>query len=419
MSNTISNKRPIISREFILVSAIAFLVSFNFLILIAIIPRYAIEVFQMSETYAGIASGLFVVGMVAARLITGRYFDKFGFRPMLLAGTIVLVVLSLGYFIATIPAALFAIRFFSGFAFGMISNINVMIISAIIPRERSGEGVGYYSMIPMMAWAAGPYIGVNLSEAGDYATIFLLSAILPGIALILIPFLRIKGSTVMTKAASIAKESITPSEPDEYLPEPGTKPAKLSIFDQYLERSVLGIAVSVFLQTLFFTAVSGFAAVYALEFNVSNISFFFLVFVVALLATRPLASKLFDRYNAGTVIIPCAILIILGFIVFSQMSSFSFVISAAILFGIGVGGSQSSHLALTVKTSPRDRIGTSTATYYVFLDCGGAIGPVIGGLIIELSGYRSMYICGAVVTFIGLLFFWWFVQRKKRLSGSS
>jgi len=379
------------TREFILVAGIAFFSSMNFQTLAATIPKYAIEVFDMSETLAGLASGLYVGGQMISRMIAGRFVNRVGVRPMLFIGCIGLVVFSLGYFVADVPSALFLVRFFNGFFYGMTSVTCVTIISIIIPRERSGEGIAYFTIFPMIAWGIGPYFGVNFSEAGNYTALFLLCTIAPGIGLLLIPFIRAQ-KTIMAEAANTEKN--------------------ISLFDKFFEKPVIPLALATLLMTLFFTAVTGFAAVYAKTINLSDVSLFFLFFAVSVIAIRPLIGKLFDKYGGTMILIPGVFIMAAGYVVFSQISSLQSIIISAVLFGISNGIIQTVTLTLVVKRTARERLGTANATYYLFLDISAVLGPFIGGMIIEGFGYTVTFITGAVVLVIGLLVYLRFVREE-------
>jgi MFS family permease len=52
---------------------------------------------------------------------------------------------------------------------------------------------------------------------------------------------------------------------------------------------------------------------------------------------------------------------------------------------------QSCGLAIAVKVTPKHRLGLVNSTFYIFLDLGIGVGPLILGLFIPFTGYRGMY----------------------------
>ena len=61
---------------------------------------YAIVNWGVDIGMAGLASGIFIVGALVARIPAGRYIDFFGRRKMLVAGTLLFFVATFLYLIA-------------------------------------------------------------------------------------------------------------------------------------------------------------------------------------------------------------------------------------------------------------------------------------------------------------------------------
>jgi len=58
---------------------------------------------------------------------------------------------------------------------------------------------------------------------------------------------------------------------------------------------------------------------------------------------------------------------------------------------MGFSMSQPSLYALAIDFSPPDRRGASMATYTMAFQLGGGFGSALWGVIIEVTGYRTMY----------------------------
>jgi MFS family permease len=56
--------------------------------------------------------------------------------------------------------------------------------------------------------------------------------------------------------------------------------------------------------------------------------------------------------------------------------------------------------------------GTSIGTYQAFMDIGLALGPVTMGIIVQLTGYRFMFLCSAFVCLVNLGYFLFYLRRK-------
>jgi MFS family permease len=356
-------------------------------------------VLGLTEAEAGLATSLFVAGMLVSRAFAGRLTERLGFRPLLAGNLAGLIVMTLLYSFAETLAALCLIRMLSGIFYGLASNTLVTIASTTIPRSRSGEGVGYFSMFQMSAWAFGPYIGVHFANQGAYGSVFLYCTILPLIALVTLPFLRF--SRIHKIAEQDDQQAAVPlSDTGARLPDPAHKGSRL---EKFIEPAILPIAAIGFWLLMFNAAVISFVTPFSETIHLSEpAAFFFLFFVAGLLGTRPLVSKLFDRKGATFVMVPGISLFAVAFFVLSSANSPFTLLLAAVLVGTGLGACQNSTLALCVSSVPKRRLGFATATFFAAIDLSSSLGPVIAGLLIPLTGYRGMYFVGGIWTLIGL-----------------
>ena len=60
--------------------------------------------------------------------------------------------------------------------------------------------------------------------------------------------------------------------------------------------------------------------------------------------------------------------------------------------------------AIAIKESPRHRVGLATSTFYVFMDSGVGVGPLLLGFIIPIVGFRGLYFTLAVIVFASIFF---------------
>ena len=81
------DKRPLWSRDYIFDIGVNFLVYSVHFLLMLWSTAYAIKMWQTSISMAGLASGIFIVGALIARIPAGRFIDFVGRRRMFLIGT--------------------------------------------------------------------------------------------------------------------------------------------------------------------------------------------------------------------------------------------------------------------------------------------------------------------------------------------
>lgn len=381
--------------DFITISITNFFLYFVFYLLLVTMTVYVVEQFNASESTAGLATGIFIIGTLISRLFIGRIIHNIGNKKILYIGLISFIATSLLYFIPFGISFLLAARFLQGLALGIASTATGTIVADIIPIERKGEGISYYSMSITIATAIGPFIGIYLGQQTTYTMIFALCASLAVVSLVMAFFVNV--------------------------PEPKqtTISAKTSLkFSDFIEPKALPIAVIIAILSLGYASVLSFINFYAIEIDlVETASLFFVVYAIAILVSRPFTGRLMDIKGANAIMYPAFILFSGGLLLLSATSSSIVFLIAGALIGLGYGNMQSTTQAIAIKVTSPERVGLATSTYYIALDAGLGFGPYILGFLIPISGYHYLYVIMGVMIFVTiLLYFLLHGKRKKVIS---
>ncbi len=184
------SKAKLWTKDFLIVSTINFFVTLIFYLLIVTISTYAVEKFQASTSEAGLVTGIFVIGALIGRLFSGRIIDQLGRKKILIVGMALFTLTTLLYFGAVTLPFLVINRLLHGIALGIASTATGTIVAQIIPSQRRGEGIGYYSLSAIIATAIGPFFGLFLSEHTSFQMIFIFCLILGGLGLVTSFFLN-------------------------------------------------------------------------------------------------------------------------------------------------------------------------------------------------------------------------------------
>jgi len=379
-------KSKLWTKEYIINALINFLAALNFYLLMIVISEYAMKKFDSSPSEAGFTASIFIIGALVARVFAGKRIALIGYKKMLCVGVTASLVMTLSYFGVNSVILLFIVRFFHGVAFGITSTATATIVSDIVPKERSGEGIGYYSLSQTLATAIGPFIGMFLSRHGSYSVIFAACAIVMAISLLMAPFL------------SLHKRELT----EEQLQ--GMQGFK---FSNFVEPRAVPISIICLLIYLCYSSIVSFLALYAKEINlVDAAGFFFIVYAVVVLFSRPVVGRLFDLKGENIIMYPAILLFAMGMFLFSHSyHGYAFLLAAA-LIGFGFGAIQSSTQTIAVKVTPRHRMGLANSTYFMFSDIGMGIGPLMVGFVIPFIGYRGMYTAVAIIALACLLLYY-------------
>jgi len=272
-------KEKLWTKDFITIAVTNFLIYIVFYLLMVVIASYAVNKFHASTGVAGLVSGIFIIGILFGRLGTGRIVEDVGSRRVLIAGTLFFIITSASYLAAINIPLLIIIRFLHGFAYGVASTATGTIVAKIIPDARRGEGIGYYSMSQILATALGPFIGIMLSQHADFNIIFIVTSIVAAI--------------------SFAISFVISEQADKATRQDQAKAVKSFQISNFLEFKAIPISIIVMIVGFNYSAVLSFLSLYSKELHLEEAaSFFFLVYAVTVIVSRPFSGRLLDlRYQ--------------------------------------------------------------------------------------------------------------------------
>jgi len=379
-----TTKPKLWTKDFIIFFLTNFFVFFILHLLLTTLAIYAVEEFAAPQSMAGLVAGIFIIGEILGRMLAGRYLETWGRKRTLFAGLILFLLIMLLYFPARSLVAFLIIRFWHGAAFGVVVNVLAVAVVNVIPAERRGEGISYFSMSMTLAMGLGPFIGSYLIIHANFTILFMLCVLLAVISILSALLARISETTV------------------PQAPKSGRRWPEFSFnFKDFFEYKALPISVFIFIMTYAFSSVLTFLNSYAREINlVHPATFFFTVYAVAIIISRLITGPLFDKKGENITIYPSLASFALGMLIFSQTRHPFTLLLAAALIGLGFGSLNSCGQAIAVKVAPKHRIGLATSTFFVFLDGGLGIGPYLHGLVIPLAGYRGLYLILTLVLFV-------------------
>ena len=352
-----------------MVTAINFSAGMNFFALMYVMPLFSMNAMNLKEGLAGIVTGMFLFGVLSARFFSGRYIHDIGYKRLLSIGLIGMAVVSILYFFVNGLVMLLIVRFLNGFTFSVISTTNITIVTNIIPKERSGEGIGYYSMGQIFAMAIGPFFSITFGANGNFNAVFAIAMALPMASTILLPFINLK--------------NVEFDKPK----------GKTTFVKQFFETKALPIGIFSAIVIISNGTSISFLSVFAKQFDMVTIaSIYPILTAVVSIVTRPLFSKRFDKKGANAVCYPAIICFIIGWIIMSLKGQDGiFLLIAAIPIGTATGAIQMACLAIVMSLVPRDRLSVGNATYYAMIDLAAAMGPVMAGALLPIFGFGGLF----------------------------
>lgn len=380
------------TKDFITISSIFFLVALVFYLLMVTMASYASSALQASESMAGLVTGIFILGALLGRVLTSSLMLRVGPKITLLGGLILFNISSSLYFFGTTIPLLLAIRLFHGVSTGITLNAAATIVALLVPQSRRAEGLGYFSTASVLSAALGPFLGIFLIQRIGLSPIFAFSLVLG-----LLSFLLALTLQVPTQDHQPARSRLGFHLQDIF--EPRTLPIALVIL-------VMGFA---------YASILSFITLYAKAIDqVTAASFFFFVYSVSIIATRPFFGPLADRRGPNLVAYPAMTAYFLGLILLSQARHSFTLLAAAAVIGAGYGNFTSVAQTLAISRVDPSRISASTTTFFIFVELGMGISPYLLGSLIATAGYRTTYLSMSGVVLLGILIYHVYCRKDTR-----
>lgn len=387
------NRERLWTKAFVTVSVINFIISLILFLLIVTIASYAVDKFHASTSIAGLVSSIFIIGALIGRLGTGRIIEDIGSKRVLIVGTMFFIITSALYFTAINLPLSIIIRLLHGIAYGVASTTTGTMVAKIIPHNRRGEGIGYYSMSVILASALGPFVGIFLIQHVDFKVIFIVTLIL---------------AVISFAISFVVREPIYKSPKQDQI-----KTVKSFQISNFLEFKAIPISIIVLIVGLSWSVVLTFISLYTKQIHLEEAaSFFFLVYAITILLSRPFSGRLFDVKGPNFVVYPCLFIFAIGMLLFSQASHGITLSLAAVMLGLGYGNLLSCSQAIAIKAVPPHRLGLATATFFIFVDLGIGVGPYLLGSLVPFTGYRGLYLMTVIVTLASVVLYYFLHGRK-------
>jgi MFS family permease len=370
----LENNKKLWTLGFISISLINVLLFFGYQLQLSTIPVYLHDL-SGSNSIVGISAALTTGAAILARPFAGMSLDRIGRKKVLLFGAILMIAAFFLYTILNTVVAILFIRFITGLGWGISTTSSNTIATDVIPRERFGEGMGYFSLSQSLSLALAPVIGLALYASGSFKGVALTGVCLIGIAAVI-------SFTLPTFKMKREKRKFAPYEKS------AIQPAVIMMF--------VGFAIS----TTF-----SYAVLYGRSMGFERVGLFFTLYAITLFVTRPIIGRVIDKLGLHSVMIPGFLGLVTTLLLLCFTKSEIGFFAAALLQGVCYGALQTSIQAMAVINSPADRRGAANATYFTGFDLGIGVGGLIAGFVASYLGYSSMFgVMGAVV-FTGFILY--------------
>lgn len=365
----------------------------TFYFLLVTMPVYVLNEMDGKESQAGLVTTVFLLSAIIIRPIAGRWIEKIGARMILLASLLIFSGVTLIYFSVDTIWALMLTRFVHGIGFGMATTATGSIVAAIIPDSRRGEGMGYFVLSSNLAMVAGPFLGLTTMQQWGVSTMLLMGT--------LSAFIGLMAGLLISVPEKQAKSQIEVQVKGSFS------------FKELFEFRAIPIAVTGAFFAIVYSSILSFVSIYAVEIGVGHVaSYFFVVYAVVLLISRPTTGKWYDLYGANAIVYPAIILFAIGMFILGIANSASLFLVAAALTGLGWGTLFPSYQTIAITVAHPKRRPVATATFLSIYDIGIGLGSFLVGLAAAKVSLGTLYIFSSIYILIGVVIYYLLQGRR-------
>ena len=367
----------------------ALMMSSSYTMLIPFLPIYMQSELGATADNVSLWSGVtYAITFAISAFVSpiwGKLSDKMGKKPMIIRASFLLAIT---YFLGGIvrtPFELFLVRAFQGIASGLWPACLVMM-SACVPKNKIGISMGLMQSANICGGIIGPLLGGILATAFGMRNSFYVGAV----ALSLI--------TVTT--VLFIKEP--PAAPEKEI----NKAQNTSYLTFIKDKNILILLLCVCMTNMVILQIQPIVSLYVQQLSHNSDKAVLLTgFIMSLGGIAgALASPLWGKTGQKVGFYKT---ITLAFISAGLLMSLQGVPNSLVLFGLmqflcGLGFSgifPSANSILVLLTPPSSR-GMGFGSLFSAQMIGGALGPVIGGVIVSFMSFNTVYIISGSILFV-------------------
>ena len=377
-------REKIFTKQFFLIFAALLFTALVMYALMSTVTEYATAL-GSTATIAGLVSGIYIFGGLCSRIYSGNALEKIGWKKTALIFMSIHFISCLLYFLVNNVEFLLIVRFIHGIGFGASANAIVTIATAILPKKRFGEAFGYFMLGTTLAVGLGPYMGGLLYDYAGSTGCFLAASIFAALALLFICFIDVTSHDPGVNRDLIQKEE-----------------KSYSGLEKIFEYKAIPVSLFTALTSLGYVSILSFYRLYAVEVDlVGAFSWFFIIYSIVLIVSRPIAGKIQDRYGDMIICVTGIIAQSVGLLLIALMPSALTVIVCAVCAALGFGTLNSACTTIVTRSTPEHRRSYAVSTFFIFCDATMGFGPALLGSFATAS-YAPIYLISSLITFLAL-----------------
>ncbi len=386
-------RQKMYSKDIILVLAATFFYMSSPMLVTPLITGFT-ESIGGTAAVMGFVGGLMNLVSLFCRPLAGNLADKLSKYKVSFLGAIFMTAACVGYIFAPNEAVVVISRIVNGFGFACCSVCMSTWMSNMLPKEKVGSGMGVYGTMNALGMALAPAIGVSVYENFGYRAAFVIALVFSAAIMVTIQFTGDRGEPVKTE---------------------GGEKKRLELIDA----RVIPISLIIMLFAIPYCATQSFLVTYVQVRGLDvTVSMFFPFYAIVLIVLRLALKDLFDKLPFHVFLAASCCCEFLAILLLAVMQSNAVMFLAAAFLAGGYGIMSSVCQSTAILLAGKEKRGLANSTYYIGLDLGMTLGPMIGGALYGGLDIRWFYPALMVTMPLAAAVYLAVGKRKKNHGGA-
>lgn len=349
-----------------------------------LLPRFLVTELDASEAQTGWVMASFGLLSLSALPFVGGLTDRFGRRPFLITGALVMVVSALLFTQVTqLGPAVYVLRMLQGLSFALWFVSSSSLVVDIVPAARRGAALGLFGISTLSTHALAPAVAEWIALSHGFIPVFLLSA----------------GWGVLAAVIALLLPSRRRRDDDD------GQPTRSNM--TLLRRPDVGLLVlASFLCGCGFGAALVFSQPLALQRGLTMVTAFLVAHAVTSIIVRILFSRLTDHPSRRLVVLPSIFFMGSGVMWLAFMHSLPEYVIAGAFMGLGHSLTYPTMNALLINRLRLSEHGRGMSLFVGGFNAGMILSQMILGWLTVYLGLPGIFVVAALLVWGAGPAFW-------------
>ena len=347
-------------------------------VVLPVVAPFTIGPLGSDAVGAGIAYGAFAVGALVLRPVVGWASDRFGRRPLIVAGAL----MSCGALVAHLFVDSLALFIVARALLGIAEAFFFVAVFAagadLAPETRRGEALNILSLSLYVGLGIGPAVGEIVQRTSGFDAVWIVAL----------------GLTIVAAVSSWFVPETSPT-----ILKRGEEPTR----SRLIHPAAIFPGILILAGTTGMAGFLAFLPLHAASVGMDGAGLPLAIYALLVIALRIVFAKLPDqvgpaRVSGGALAVGAIGLTILGLI-----QSPAGVLVGTVAFALGVAFLMPGLLTLAVSRVSQMERGSVVGTASAFLDLAFGVAPALLGLVAARVGYGGVFLAGAVASALGFV----------------